>query len=45
MSDHILTHITSYVTQFNMDQPSDDIDIVLQQVAKRIGALMKGDVT
>ena len=34
--------IHSYVTLFNMDGPSDDIDHVLKCVAKRIGALMKG---
>ena len=37
-------HIVSYVTLFNMDNPSDDIDTVLQLVGKRIGALMKGDI-
>lgn len=31
-----------YVTHFNMDEPSDNIDTVLQQVGKRIGALMRG---
>lgn len=25
-----------------MDEPSDDIDVVLRLIAKRIGALMKG---
>ena len=34
--------IHRYVTLFNMDGPSDDIDHVLKCVAKRIGALMKG---
>ena len=38
------THIISYVTQFNLDKPSDDIDAVLRLVGKRIGALMKGAV-
>ena len=37
--------IISYVTQFNMDEPSDNIDTVLQQIGKRIGALMKGNIT
>ena len=44
MSYYTHVHINSYVTQFNLDQPSDDIDTVLRQIAKRIGALMKGDV-
>ena len=34
----------SYVTHFNMDEPCDNIDTVLQLVAKRIGALMKGKI-
>ena len=37
--------IISYVTHFNMDEPSDNIDTVLQLVGRRIGALMKGDIT
>ena len=37
--------IISYVTHFNMDEPIDNIDTVLQLVGKRIGALMKGDIT
>ena len=37
--------IISYVTQFNMDEPSDNIDTVLQRIGKRIGALMKGNIT
>ena len=37
-------YIISYVTQFNLDKPSDDIDTVLRLVGKRIGALMKGTV-
>ena len=41
---HKHVYINSYVMQFNLDQPSDNIDIVLRQVAKRIGALMKGNV-
>ena len=45
MSYHTHVHINSYVAQFNLDQPSDDIDTVLRQIAKRIGALMKGDIS
>jgi hypothetical protein len=31
-----------YVDLFCLDEPSDDIDNVLEKVAKRIGALLKG---
>ena len=33
-----------YVDYYRLEQPSDDIEFVLTATAKRIGALMKGNI-
>jgi ribosome biogenesis GTPase A len=47
IADFILFYLNKkrkfeYVDLFCLDEPSDDIDNVLEKVAKRIGALLKG---